>query len=258
MLALPVLLLAAALAAVVPAGAAAGATVVRVSTATRLTCARAERLRTVHLAGVDAPERAACGSAEATRALARLLPRGARVRLQRDPAAAAGARYVFRRGRLSTARCSATAPPRTGDTGALRKRSALLAAEAEAQRERRGLWTACAAPPPAAAPTPAPAAGETGAPDPAQRARAELADRLFIRKTGTSIWESSERRLHLCQDGYADEEVSWVNHGNTGSAPHRGLVGGRRAPTPRTGARACACSTRTARHSAPSSRRDSA
>ena len=193
-------------------------TVVRVVDGDTLQVRTGGAVRMVHLAGVDAPERGACGSAEAGRALARLLPRGAPIRLQRDSAAPAAARYVHRRGRLVNAALLRDGVARPGDTGGLRERSALLAAARQAEQEQRGIWTACA-PPPAPAPTPDPtAAGQDAIP----RARAELAERMFISKLGTSLWDRSERRLHLCQDGFAGDYWNWVFHGNTGSGGTEG------------------------------------
>ena len=184
-------------------------TVVRVVDGDTLQVRTGGAVRTVHLAGVDAPERGACGSVEAGRALARRLPRGARVRLQRDSAAPAAARYVYRRGRLVNAALLGDGVARPGDTGGLRERSALLAAAREAEQQRRGIWTSCAPPPPAA---PAPTtAGQEAIP----RARAELAGRMFILKVGTSLWDRSERRLHLCQDGFAGDYWNWVFHEQT-------------------------------------------
>ena len=192
-------------------------TVVRVVDGDTLQVRTGGAVRTVHLAGVDAPERGACGSVEAGRALARLLPRGARVRLQRDWAAPAAARYVYRRGRLVNTALLRAGVARPGDTGGLRQRSALLAAAREAEQQRRGIWTSCAPPPPAPTPDPT-AAGQDVIP----RARAELAGRMFILKVGTSLWDRSERRLHLCQDGFAGDYWNWVFHSNTGSGRTEG------------------------------------
>ena len=193
-------------------------TVVRVVDGDTLQVRTGGAVRTVHLAGVDAPERGACGSVEAGRALARLLPRGARVRLERDSAAPAAARYVYRRGRLVNAALLRDGVAKPGDTGGLRERSALLAAAREAEQQRRGIWTSCAPPPPPA-PTPDPTAAEQEA---IPRARAELAQRMFILKVGTSLWDRSERRLHLCQDGFAGDYWNWVFHSNTGSGRTEG------------------------------------
>jgi hypothetical protein len=135
------------------------------------------------------------------------------VRLRRDPAAP-GTRYVYRRGRLVNAALLRGGAARPGHTDGLRKRSALLAAAREAEQQRRGIWTACAAPPPP------PATGEQQ--DPITRARAELADRVFVLKTGTSLYDRSERRLHLCRDGFAGDYWSWVFHSNTGSGSLEG------------------------------------
>jgi hypothetical protein len=123
-----------------------------------------------------------------------------RVRLQRD----AGARYVYHRGRLVNAMLLRDGAAKPGDTGGLRKRPALLAAAREAEQQGRGIWTACA-PPPAPAP-------ET----------IELADRMYVLKGGTSLWDRSERRLHLCRDGFAGEYWNWVFHSNTGSGSTEG------------------------------------
>jgi endonuclease YncB( thermonuclease family) len=190
-------------------------TVVRVVDGDTLQVRANAAVRTVHLAGVDAPDREACGGGAARRALARLLPRGARVRLRRD-AAAPGARYVYRRGRLVNAALLRDGAAKPGDTGGLRKRAALLAAARGAEQQRRGVWAECP-PPPASAPDPA-----AGGQDPIARARAELADRMFVSKTGTSLWDRSERRLHLCQDGFAGDYWSWVFHSNTGSGRTEG------------------------------------
>ena len=69
----------------------------------------------------------------------------------------------------------------------------------------------------AAAPDPT-AAGQEAIP----RVRAELAGRMFILKVGTSLWDRSERRLHLCQDGFAGDYWNWIFHGNTGSGRTEG------------------------------------
>jgi hypothetical protein len=159
-------------------------------------------VRTVHLAGVDAPNRGACGSDAARRALARRLPRGTRVQLQRDTAA----HYVYRRGRLVNAALLRDGAAKPGDTGGLRERPALLAAAREAQQQRRGIWTACAPPPGPEQPAIAPA----------------LADRMFILKLGTSLWDRSERRLHLCHDGFAGDYWNWVFHSTAGSGRTEG------------------------------------
>ncbi|MDA0159830.1 hypothetical protein OM076_06120 [Solirubrobacter ginsenosidimutans] len=195
-------------------------TVVRVVDGDTLQVRTGGAVRTVHLAGVDAPGRGACGGVEAGRALARLLPRGAHVRLQRDRAAPAAARYVYRRGRLVNAVLLRDGVARPGDTGGLRERSALVAAAREAEQQRRGLWTSCAPPP---QPAPVPAADPTAAGQEAiPRARAELSGRMFILKVGTSLWDRSERRLHLCADGFAGDYWNWVFHGNAGSGSTEG------------------------------------
>ena len=87
----------------VPVAPATAATVVRVVDGDTVKVRDDGKLRTIDLAGVNAPEREACASTEARQGLARLLPAGARVRLQRDADAPAGARYVFRGGRLVNA-----------------------------------------------------------------------------------------------------------------------------------------------------------
>ena len=153
-----------------------------------------------------------CGSPRAGPAAAARRTRAAAGRCR----GARGARYVYRRGQLVNAALLRDGAAKPGDTGGLRKRPALLAAAREAEQQRRGVWTACA-PPPASAPDPA-AGGQEAIP----RARAELADRMFVLKVGTSLWDRSERRLHLCQDGFAGDYWSWVFHSNTGSGRTEG------------------------------------
>ena len=45
---------------------------------------------------------------------------------------------------------------------------------------------------------------------------------MFVLKVGTSLWDRSERRLHLCQDGFAGDYWNWVFHSNTGSGRTEG------------------------------------
>jgi endonuclease YncB( thermonuclease family) len=194
---------------VVPAAPAAATTVVRVVDGDTVKVRDGKRLRTVDLAGVEAPERGVCGSSLARRGLARLLPVGARVRLQRDSAAPASARYVIRAGRLINARVLRRGLARTASNVAgLNRRVALEAAAKHAQRTRRGIWKACDFPPSRSTP---PARQPSAGQDAAARAQADLADRVFIRITSTSILNSSETRLHLCRDGYAVMDTSWSN-----------------------------------------------
>ena len=102
------------------------------------------KLRTVHLAGVDAPERGACQGAEAKRGLARLLPAGAKVRSQRDSQAPASHRYLFRGGRLVNAALLRNGYARAADAGDLSQGKSLLAAEQVAKQQSKGIWS-CAA-----------------------------------------------------------------------------------------------------------------
>ena len=189
-----------------PAAPATAATVVRVVDGDTVKVRDDGKLRTVDLAGVNAPEREACASTEARRGLARLLPAGARVRLQRDAGAPAGARYVFRGGRLVNAAVLRRGLARIGDTGELSKRAGLEAAAQDAQQQRKGIWKSCEPQPPS--PSPQPPAGGSEA---VTRARADLAGRMFIKITSTSILNSSEARLHLCRDGYGVLDTSWSN-----------------------------------------------
>ena len=64
---------------------ASAATVVRVVDGDTVKVRDGGKTRSVDLAGVDAPEAGACQGAEAKRGLAKLLPAGATVKLQRDP-----------------------------------------------------------------------------------------------------------------------------------------------------------------------------
>ena len=153
------------------------------------------------------------------RGLARLLPAGARVRLQRDADAPAGARYVFRGGRLVNAAVLRRGLARTGDTGELSKRAGLEAAAQDAQQQRKGIWKSCEpSPPQSPSPSPQP---PSGGPEAVTRARADLAGRMFIKITSTSILNSSEARLHLCRDGYAVLDTSWSNDASGGSGVSR-------------------------------------
>jgi endonuclease YncB( thermonuclease family) len=188
-----------------PVAPATAATVVRVVDGDTVKVRDAGKLRTVDLAGVDAPERGACASTEARRGLARLLPGGARVRLQRDADAPSRARYLFRGGRLVNAAVLRRGLARAGNTGDLSRRAGLEAAAQHAQQQRKGIWTSCEA-----SPSPSPQ-HPSGGPEAVTRARADLAGRMFIKITSTSILNSSEARLHLCGDGYAALDTSWSN-----------------------------------------------
>ena len=203
----------------VPVAPATAATVVRVVDGDTVKVRDDGKLRTVDLAGVNAPERGACASTEARHGLARLLPAGARVRLQRDADAPAGARYVFRGGRLVNAAVLRRGLARTGDTGELSRRAGLEAAAQDAQQQRKGIWKSCeASPPQSPSPSPQP---PSGGPEAVTRARADLAGRMFIKITSTSILNSSEARLHLCRDGYAVLDTSWSNDASGGSGVSR-------------------------------------
>jgi micrococcal nuclease len=202
---------------VMPIAPATAATVVRVVDGDTVKVRDDGKLRTVDLAGVNAPEREACASTEARRGLARLLPAGARVRLQRDANAPAGARYVFRGGRLVNAAVLRRGLARIGDTGELSRRAGLEAAAQDAQQQRKGIWKSCEPPPPQS-PSPQP---PPGGPEAVARARADLAGRMFIKITSTSILNSSEARLHLCRDGYAVLDTSWSNDASGGSGASR-------------------------------------
>ena len=71
---------------------------------------------------------------------------------------------------------------------------------------------------PSPSPSPSP---PTGGAEAIQRARADLADRMFIKITSTSILNSSEARLHLCRDGYSALDISWSNDASGGSGTSR-------------------------------------
>jgi len=142
------------------------------------------------------------------------------VRLQRDVDAPARARYVFRGGRLVNAAVLRRGLARAEDTGELSKRAPLEAAAQGAQEQGKGIWKSCDAPPPSPTPTPSPSP-PTGGPEAIQRARTELADRMFIKITSTSVLNSSEARLHLCRDGYSALDISWSNDASGGSGTSR-------------------------------------
>ena len=104
--------------------------------------------RRIRLVQVDAPERFECYGREATAALRRLAPRGARVQLERDPALDPAddrgrlLRYVLADGRnlnLLLVEQGAAAPYFfRNERGRLA--GELLDAAQGARKERRGLW----------------------------------------------------------------------------------------------------------------------
>lgn len=203
---------------VLPAASAAGATVVGVVDGDTVKVRDGGKLRTVHLAGVDAPERGACQGAEAKRGLARLLPTGAKVRSQRDSQAPASHRYLFRGGRLVNAALLRNGYARAADAGDLSQGKSLLAAEQVAKQQSKGIWS-CAAPPPP--PPPGPPTGGDPPVDAVPRARADLADKMFTKITSGSVLRSSETRLHLCQDGYTALDSFWSSDIVGGSSSSR-------------------------------------
>jgi endonuclease YncB( thermonuclease family) len=175
------------------AGPASAATVVRVVDGDTVKLRDGGRTRAYDLAGIDAPETGACQGPEAKRALARLLPMRATVKLQRDPKAPASARYVFRRGKLVNAALVRQGLARATADG-LSRRSALVSAEQAAQKGFKRIW-ACAMP----APGSPPPTGQQAI----DRARSDLADKMFTHIETPSALRTQENRLHLCKDGYA-------------------------------------------------------
>jgi len=132
-------------------GAGGGARVARVVDGDTLVLATGQRVRLVQL---DAPETHGsreCYGAQASAALRQLLPRGAEIRLVRDPRLddrdryGRLLRYVFE-GKVNVnlrlvARGAATVWFYRGDRG--RYASRLLAAQRHARARRLGLWQAC-------------------------------------------------------------------------------------------------------------------
>ena len=126
------------------------ATVARVADGDTIRLADGTRARLVQ---IDAPEadEGECYAARATRALARLVPVGTEVELERDPALddrdrfGRALRYVLRDGtnvNVELVRAGAAAPYFfRGDRG--RYADDLLDAADEARDARRGLWGAC-------------------------------------------------------------------------------------------------------------------
>jgi micrococcal nuclease len=125
-------------------------TVARVADGDTIRLADGTRVRLVQ---IDAPEadEDECYAARATRTLARLVPVGTEVELERDPALDdrdrfdRALRYVIRDGtnvNVDLVRAGAAAPYFfRGDRG--RYADDLLDAAEEAREERRGLWGAC-------------------------------------------------------------------------------------------------------------------
>ena len=212
----------------VPVAPAAAATVVRVIDGDTVKVRDDGKLRTVDLAGVNAPERGACAGTEARRGLARLLPAG------RARAAAAGRRRAGTRAlRLPwrPARQRRGAAARTGPCRGHRRaeqasgaggRRAGCAAAAQGNLE---VVRAVAA---AAAVTFSPAAVRRGGGGP--RALAPTSPTGCSSRSPAPA-SSTRRRLGCTSAGTATAalDISWSNDasGGSGSEPHRGLVGGR-------------------------------
>jgi endonuclease YncB( thermonuclease family) len=180
----------------IPASASA-ASVTRVVDGDTVKVRSSDRTRSYDLLGIDAPEAGACGAADAKKALAHLLPRGASVRLARD--GGARGRYVFRGRKLINAAMLRAGAARLAGADGLKKHDKLAGAEQSARAAGKGLWASCAAPPQTNPPgTPPPASGDLVA-----KARASLAGLMFIKLTQQSSFTTTEARLHLCNDGYA-------------------------------------------------------
>jgi endonuclease YncB( thermonuclease family) len=162
-----------------------------------------DRVRTVALLGLDAPEAGACDGAPAKKALARLLPRGARVKIKDDSAVDGAGRYVFRGKTLINAALLAAGHARLAGADGLKQRDKLVSAEQGARAAGKGLWTSCPAPPQT---NPPPPAG-----DPRQKARDSLAGLMFIKLTQQSSFTTTEVRLHLCKDGFARLDIVTIS-----------------------------------------------
>jgi micrococcal nuclease len=164
-----------------------------------------DRVRTVELLGVDAPEASACDGAEAKKALARLLPRGAGVKIKDDAAVDGAGRYVFRGKTLINAALLAAGHARVAGADGLKQRSKLVSAEQRARTAGKGLWSKCPAPSQGDPP------GTPPAGDPVQRARDSIAGQMFIKLTQQSSSTTTEARLHLCKDGYAVYDIVTIS-----------------------------------------------
>jgi endonuclease YncB( thermonuclease family) len=184
----------------IPASASA-ASVTRVVDGDTVKVRSGDRTRTYDLLGIDAPEPGACGAADAKKALAKLLPKGSRVRLARDPAGAG--RYVFRGRKLINAAMLSAGAARLAGADALKQHDKLVSAEQGARAAGKGLWTSCPAPPQT---NPPPPAG-----DPRQKARDSLAGLMFIKLTQQSSFTTTEARLHLCKDGFARLDIVTIS-----------------------------------------------
>jgi endonuclease YncB( thermonuclease family) len=165
-----------------------------------------DRVRTVQLLGVDAPEAGACGAAAAKKALAGLLPRGATVKVKDDTAVDGTGRYVFRGKRLINAALLAAGHARVAGADELKQRDKLVSAEQGAKAAGKGLWASCPAPPQTNPPGTPPPAG-----DPVGRARDSIAGQMFIKLTQQSSFTTTEARLHLCKDGFARYDIVTIS-----------------------------------------------
>ena len=110
-------------------------------------------------------------------------------------------RYVYRGKTFVNAALLRAGAAQGKELQTLTQATALTGAESQAQTAKRGLWTTCAA---TTTPTP-PTTPPTPAAD-IERARKDLAGRVFTR-ISTTTFGSAESRLHLCSNGRFVEDV---------------------------------------------------
>jgi endonuclease YncB( thermonuclease family) len=186
-------------------GSASAAQVTRVVDGDTVKMRSGDRTRSYDLLGIDAPDAGACGAADAKKALAKLLPRGASVRLKRD--SGARGRYVFRGRKLINAAMLSAGAARLAGADTLKQRDKLVSAEQGARAAGKGLWASCPAPPQTDPPgTPPPPAGDLR-----QMAHDNLAGLMFIKLTQQSSFTTTEARLHLCKDGFARYDIVTIS-----------------------------------------------
>jgi endonuclease YncB( thermonuclease family) len=195
-----------------------------------------QAIRTVDLAGVDAPERGQCFAVAATRRLKASVAVGGTVRLAfpgRRPGARAKrfAALVRVDGLLLNRRMVIGGFARTDGADLFRAGRVLVDAEVAAQDAARGLWRVCegftpsggdaggtpAGSPPPATPA-APTIPSTPVPDAELRARFNelLKGRAVLRET-SDAFSLTQRKINFCSDGTYREVVNTI-FGSSGGA----------------------------------------
>jgi micrococcal nuclease len=184
--------------------------VVRVADGDSVVVRSAGHSHTYDLLGVDAPNGGECFAAQARSALKKLLPRGAKVRLARDPEGSRRGRYITRGSKLVNAALLRAGAARAAGIDSLRKAGSLRSATNAAQGAGRGLFGACGGTGPGGPTGPAP-------PPPPPPGPAENADRVRSALNGRQLVEfistprsSSRNTTRFCEGQRTDRLESFT------------------------------------------------